>query len=139
MIATISAIVMMSATVAALLWGVWTYKRNGEAQVQLLALQMLQHHLDLAVAHPDLASGDEIQAVDARYGWFAARALLTAQTLWTLVGHQSEWVRTINAIVRQHKRYLLSGEFVCDDFNPAFVEHLRAQVPDLKCRPLPTP
>jgi hypothetical protein len=26
-------------TVAALLWGVWTYKRNGEAQIQLLALE----------------------------------------------------------------------------------------------------
>jgi hypothetical protein len=139
MIATISAIVMMLATVAALLWGVWTYKRNGEAQLQLLALQMLQHHLDLAVAHPDLASGEEVQAVDARYGWFAARALLTAQTLWTLVGHQPEWVRTINAIVRQHKRYLRSGEFVCDDFNPAFVEHLRVLVPDLKCRHLQSP
>jgi hypothetical protein len=70
---------------------------------------------------------------DARYGWFAAQALVTAQTLWTLVGHQPEWVRSINAIVRQHQRYLRSGDFVCDDFNPAFVEHLRSLVPDLKC------
>jgi hypothetical protein len=83
----------------ALLWGVWTYKRNGEAQVQLLALGTLQHYLDLAVAHPDLASRDDSEAVDPRYAWFAAQSLTTAQTLWLLVGRQENWQRSINAIV----------------------------------------
>ena len=44
--------------VAALLWGVRTYKRNGEAQIQLLALERVQHYLDLAVKYPDLATRD---------------------------------------------------------------------------------
>jgi hypothetical protein len=120
-------------TVAALLWGVWTYKRNGEAQIQLLALERLQHYLDLAVKYPDLASRDESQSVDVRYAWFAAQSLTTAQTLWLLVGGQPSWQRSINAIVRQHHSYLRSGAFVCDDFCPDFVGYLRTRVTELKC------
>ena len=67
LIPVVATIVMALSTVFALFWGVWTYKRNGEAQVQLQALGMLQHYLDLAVAHPDLASRDSNQLVDARY------------------------------------------------------------------------
>lgn len=133
LIAVLATVVMAAATVAALLWGVWTYKRNGEAQLQLLALGTLQHYLDLAVAHPDLASRDENRPVDARYAWFAAQSLTTAQTLWLLVGRQSNWQRSINAIVRQHHSYLRSGVFVCDDFSPEFVGYLRTVVADLKC------
>jgi hypothetical protein len=40
-------------SVAALLWGVWAYMRNAEAHIQSLALERLQHYLDLAVKHPD--------------------------------------------------------------------------------------
>lgn len=126
-------VTMAFATVAALAWGIWTYRRNGEMQTQLIALQTLQHYLDLAVAHPDLASAGEQHARDARYAWFAAHALVTAQTLWQLVGRQPQWQRSVDAIVRQHQAYLRSGLFVCEDFSPAFVAHLRALVPDLKC------
>jgi hypothetical protein len=126
-------IVLAVSTVAALLWGVWTYRRSAQAQVQLLALGTLQHYLDLAVAHPDLASRRDDQLVDPPYGWFAAHALATAQTLWTLVGHQVEWQRAINAIIRQHRSYLCSGAFVCDDFAPEFVRYLRQRVAGLKC------
>jgi hypothetical protein len=104
-----------------------------EAQVQLLALGTLQHYLDLAVAHPDLASHDGAQPVDAQYAWFAAHALNTAQTLRTLVGRQPDWQRSINAIVRQHRSYLRSGAFVCDDFSPEFLSYLREKVPDVRC------
>jgi hypothetical protein len=120
-------------SVCALLWGVWTYKRNAEAQVQLLALQTLMHYLDLALAHPDLASRDESQPVDARYAWFAAQALTIAQTLWLLVGREANWRRSVNAIVRQHHSYLRSEVFVCDDFSPEFVSYLRTQAPGLRC------
>ena len=89
---------------------VWTYKRNGEAQIQLPALERLQHYLDLAVKYPDLASRDESQSVDVRYAWFAALSLTTAQTLWLHVGRQPTWQRSINAIVRQHHSYLRSGD-----------------------------
>jgi hypothetical protein len=120
-------------SMCALLWGVWTYKRNSERQVQLLALETLMHYLDLAVAHPDLASRDECQSVDVRYAWFAALSLTTAQTLWLLVGRQPNWQQSINAIVRQHHSYLRSGAFVCDDFSPDFVSYLRTRVRELKC------
>jgi len=120
-------------SVCALLWGVWTYKRNTEAQIQLLALQTLMRYLDLAVAHPDLASQDEGSSVDARYAWFATHSLTIAQTLWLVVGHQPNWQRPINAIVRQHRPFLRSGTFVCGDFSPEFVGYLRTRVAELKC------
>jgi hypothetical protein len=133
MIAVLASIFIAAGTVGALLWGVWTYKRSGEAQVQLLALGTLQHYLDLAVEHPDLASRDDSQPVDARYAWFATQSLTTAQTLWLLVGRQPNWQRSINAILRQHRSYLQSGALVCDDFSPEFVEYLRTRVANLKC------
>jgi hypothetical protein len=136
LIPVLASVVMTAATVAGLLWGVWTYKRNGEAQVQLLALGSLQHYLDLAVAHPDLATRGDSDAVDVRYAWFAAQALTTAQTLWMLVGHQATWQRSINAIAREHRSYLRSGAFVCTDFSPDFVSYLRTRVADLKCAEL---
>ena len=126
-------VVVTVSTVATLLWGVWTYRRNAQTQIQLQALSALQHYLDLAVARPDLASRHEGQPVDAPYAWFAVHALVTAQTLWTLVGEQAEWQRAINAIIRQHRPYLCSGAFMCEDFAPAFVSYLRQRVADLKC------
>lgn len=128
-----ASIVLALSTVAALLWGVWTYGRSGQAQAQFLALGTLQHYLDLAVARPDLASRRDDQPVDPPYAWFAAHALTTAQTLWTLVGHQVQWQRAINAIIRQHRSYLRSGVFVCDDFAPEFVSYLRHRVAGLRC------
>jgi hypothetical protein len=133
LIPVLTSIVIAAGTVSALLWGVWTFKRNGEAQVQLLALGTLQHYLDLAIAHPDLASRNDGQPVDARYGWFAAQSLTTAQTLWLLAGRQPTWQRSINAIVRQHRSYLRSGAFVCEDFSPEFVGYLRTRVQGLRC------
>ncbi len=124
---------MAAATVISLVWAVWTYRRNAQAQVQLLALGTLQHYLDLAVAHPDLASPDNEQPIDPWYGWFAIQALTTAEMLWTLVGRRADWQLAINAIVRQHRPYLRSGALVCEDFAPAFVSYLRERVSDLKC------
>ncbi len=132
-------VIGLSAAIS-LLFGVWTYNRNAKAQmenakaqVQLLALGSLQHYLDLAVEHPDLASRGNDQPVDPRYAWFGAEALTTAQTLLLLVGQQADWQRSINAIIRQNRPYLRSGAFVCDDFEPGFVSYLRGRVPTLKC------
>lgn len=85
---------------AALLWGVWTYKRNGEAKVRLLALETLYHYLDLAVAHPDLVIRDESQSVDLRLCMVRrtvndhsadTQSLTVAQTLWLLGGRRPNW------------------------------------------------
>ncbi len=80
-LALAAGIVVAAATVIPLVWAVWTHRCNAEAQVQLLALGTLQHSLDMAVAHPDLASPDDKPPIEPRYGWFAAQALATAQTL----------------------------------------------------------
>jgi len=131
-----ASIVMAAVAVATLLIGFWNSNRNAEAQLQLLALGTIQHYLDLAVEHPDLASHDYDQPIDAKYGWFAAHALTTAQTLWIMVGHQVDWQRSINAIIRQHQPYLRSGAFVCDDFAPEFVSYLKERVANLRCAEL---
>ncbi|MET7383297.1 hypothetical protein ABZT08_31685 [Streptomyces sp. NPDC005526] len=136
----IAFIVLAAATVASVVLAVWTYRRSARAQLtaaraqlQLSALGILQHHLDLAVAHPDLASPGDERTVDARYAWFAVHALNTAQTLRALVGEEPDWQRAIDALVRGHRPYLRSGAFVCDDFSPGFVDYLRHRVPDLRC------
>ena len=128
-----TSVVLAVAAAISLLFGVWSYRRNAEAQLQLSALGSLQHYLDLAVAYPELASRDDDQPIDARYAWFAAQALTTAQTLRVLVGEQDDWERAVNAIVRQHRSYLRSGAFVCDDFSPEFVGYLRERVARLSC------
>jgi len=128
-----ASIALAVATIFSLILATWTYRRNAQAQVQLLALTTLQHYLGRAVDHPELASGGNDQPIDARYAWFAAQALFTAQTLRTLVGGQTDWQRAIDAIVREHGPYLRSGTFVCEDFTPEFVAYLRERVPDLKC------
>lgn len=132
-VAVWATIVIAATAVITLLVGVLNYRRNTEDQLQLLALGILQHYLDLAVEHPDLATRDEEKPIDPRYGWFAAHALTTAQTLRTLVGYEANWQRAINAIVRQHRSYLRSGAFVCDDFTPEFVGYLRERVAGLRC------
>ncbi len=132
-VAVWATIVLAATAVITLLVGVLNYRRNAEDQLQLLALGILQHYLDLAVEHPDLATRDEEKPIDPQYGWFAAQALTTAQTLRTLVGHEANWQRAIDAIVRQHRSYLRSGAFVCADFTPEFVSYLRERVADLKC------
>ncbi|WAL64448.1 hypothetical protein ORV05_26250 [Amycolatopsis cynarae] len=125
-------LILALATVASVVFAVYTYRRNGQAQLQLSALGLLQHYLDLAVEHPDLASPGDDRPVDARYAWFAVHALNTAQTLWLLAGQEPDWQRAINAIIRQHRPFLLSGAFAGDDFNPAFVAFLRRQIPGVR-------
>ena len=140
LIAVSASVVLATSTVISVSLAVWSYRRtaaaqvrNAEAQFQLLALSTLQHYLDLAVAHPELATRADDQPVDASYAWFAAQAMTTAQILRELVGNQADWERSINAIVRHHRSYLRSGAFVCDDFSPAFVSYLRERVPGLSC------
>ena len=131
-----ASVVVAAAAVVSLAVGIWDYNRNAQAQVQLTALSILQNYLNLAVQHPDLASRDAGDPVDARYAWFAAHALNTAQTLRGLVGHQEDWQRAIDAIVRQQQPYLRSGLFECRDFSPGFVTYLRAKTADLRCAQL---
>lgn len=128
-----ASVVVATAAVVSLGVGVWNSHRSARAQVQAMALANLQSYLALAVEHPDLASPDESRPVDARYGWFAAYALNTAQTLRALVGHEAGWQRGIDTIVRQHGPYLRSGAFHCEDYDPAFVAYLRQRVADLRC------
>jgi hypothetical protein len=132
LVALVASIVLAAASAASLLFGVWTYRRNANAQLhatktqlQLTALGTLQHYFDLAVEHPELASPDDRQPVDARYAWFAGQALYTAQTLRTLVGDERDWQAPINLLVRNHRPFLHSTYFRPDDFDADFVDHLR--------------
>lgn len=128
-----TSVVIAGVAVASLVVGIRNYNRNAEAQVEVMALGSLQSYLALAVEHPDLASWDDSRRVDARYAWFAAYALNTAQTLRALVGHEASWQRGIDAIIRQHRPYLRSGAFVCGDYDPGFVEYLRETFADTRC------
>ena len=131
-----ASVVVAAVAAVSLAVGIWDNNRNAQAQVQLTALSVLQNYLNLAVQYPELASHDPNDPVDARYAWFAAHALNTAQTLQVLVGHHEDWQRAIDAIIRRQQPYLRSGLFECRDFSPAFVTYLQAQVADLRCAQL---
>ena len=87
----------------------------------------------MSVEHPDLASRDPGQPVDAEYEWFATHALFTAETLWVLVGDDPRWKRSIAFILRQHRGYLEQGHFVCGNFSAEFVTYVKNQIKGLKC------
>ena len=116
-----------------MVFGVLTYQRSAAEHRQAGAVGMLQDYLESAVEHPDLASGNPEQPVDARYDWFATNALFTAETLWTLVGDDPRWQRAIDSIMRQHRGYLVQGRFACGDYTPAFVKYIQDRIRELKC------
>ena len=87
----------------------------------------------MAVEHPELASRDPGQPVDAQYEWFATNALFTAETLFVLVGDDPRWKNSIAFIVRQHRGYLEDGHFICGNFSSGFVTYVTDEIKDLKC------
>jgi len=115
------------------IFAVVTYTRGVHEQRQAAAIGILQEYLKLSVDHPDLASRDSSEPVDAKYGWFATHALFTAETLWTLVGSDDKWQNTITFVLRQHRGYLEAGVLSCDAFQAEFVEYMKARIPELKC------
>lgn len=128
-----ASIVVASTATISLGTGIWSFNRNAEIQAQFMALSALQNYLNLAVQYPDLASRDNDHAVDARYAWFAANALNTAQTLGILAGYQADWQPAIDSIIRHHQPYLRSGLFVCDDFKPEFISYIRTKAEEVRC------
>ena len=120
-------------TAGSMVFGVLTYQRSATENRQAASLGMLQEYLKLSVEHPDLASRAPDQPADARYAWFATHALFTAETLWNLVGDDLRWQRAIDSILRQHRAYLVQGDFACADFTPEFVKYIQIRVPQLKC------
>ena len=120
-------------TAGSMLFGVLTYQRSAANQRQAGSLNILNDYLKMTVEHPDLASRDPGQPVDAEYEWFATHALFTAETLWVLVGDDPRWTRSIAFILRQHRSYLEQGHFICGNFSSEFVTYVKNQIKDLKC------
>ena len=120
-------------TAGSMVFGVLTFRRSAEEQRQSMALGVLQDYLKVSVEHPDLASFDGHGPVDVRHAWFAVNGLFTAQAIWTLVGDDPRWKRIVNAIIRDHTVFLQRGNLPCDEYDPAYIEYVRASVPALKC------
>ncbi len=100
------------------------------AQAQATALGILHAQMQLAVEHPDLAAtdpNDRPALDDPRYGWFAMNALLTADTIYAVIGDDPEWRNTADSLVRQHLPFILSPEFPCELFNAEFHHFVREE------------
>ena len=128
-----AAILVAVVTASSMIFGVLTYQRSAADQREAAALSILQDYLKLSIEHPDLASRDRGQPVDAKYQWFATHALFTAETLWRLEGEDEKWRKAIDSLLRQHRGYLGQGVFPCGDFMPDFLNYVRKRVPELKC------
>jgi hypothetical protein len=89
------------------------------------------------VEHPDLAMRDpEDRAAldDPRYVWFATHALVTANTVSALAGDTPEWRSTAATLIGQHLPFVLSEEFPCELFTPAFLRLVRESAQDAAAR-----
>jgi hypothetical protein len=74
-------------------------------------------------------------SIHARYIWFATHSLFTVESLWTLVGEDERWERTLEALLRPHCGYIQQGVLGCDAFDPDFCKFLKSRFPELKCAP----
>jgi hypothetical protein len=118
--------------VAAFVVGAWFTWQAAKGQAEAAAVAVLQDYFKLAIDHPDLADWPEEKPVDDRYEWFASHAYFTAETIF-IHADETEWRNTARSIVRLHHAYVRDGRFSCEDFNPDFVDFVRAEVPDFRC------
>lgn len=131
-----ASIATVGAALFAILTFAWTAKTEADAaraQAQATTLEILQAQMQLAVEHPEYASGAEADAAvlaDPRYGWFAMNALLTADTVYALMGDDPEWRQSAAMLVAQHAPFVRSSHFQCSLFNPPFLALIRAQLQD---------
>jgi hypothetical protein len=129
-IATVLAALFAIVTFA---WSAKTELDTARAQAQATTLEILQAQMQLAVEHPEYATGDTADPAilaDPRYGWFAMNALLTADTVYALVGDDPEWRQSAAMLVAQHQPFVRSPEFPCDVFNAGFLAFVREQTQD---------
>lgn len=126
---------VIAATVAtaSMIFAVTTYLRGARQQRQAAAIGILQDYLKFSVDHPELASRSPDAPADARYEWFAIHTLFTAESLWTFVGEDERWDRTLEVLIRPHRSFLQRGSLSCDAYQPGFLQFLKEKFPDLRC------
>ena len=122
-------------TAGSVIVGLVTYRRSVTEQRQAAALGILHEYLKLSVEHPELASRERGQAIDASYDAFVTHALATAETAWALVGDDRRWDRSIGAVVLPHREYLTQGVLHCENYQTEFLQYLRERVPGVQCAP----
>jgi len=120
-------------TTASMIFAVTTYWQGSREHRQASAIGILQDYLKFSVEHPELASRPADAPIDARYVWFATHTLFTVESLWTLVGNDERWDRTLEALLRPHRGYLQQGVLGCDAMDPGFLQFLEGRFPELKC------
>lgn len=111
------------ATVGAALFAIVTFAWSAKmeldtarAQAMATTLEILQAQMQLAVEHPELAMGageDPARLANPDYGWFAMNALLTADTVYALMGDDPEWSQSAAMLVLQHEAFVRSPDFPC--------------------------
>ena len=126
-------LIAASVATVSMIFAVTTYLRGAHEQRQVAAIGILQDYLKFSVEHPELASRSPDAPTDARYEWFAIHTLFTAESLWTFVGEDERWDRTVDVLVRPHRAFLQQGSLSCDAYQPGFLQYLKERFPDLRC------
>ncbi len=128
-----SPVLAASVATVSMIFAVTTYWQGAREQRQAAAIGILQDYLKFSVEHPDLASRPADAPSDARYAWFVTHTLFTAETLWTFVGEDQRWERTLDVLLRPHRAYLQQETLACDAFQPGFLQYLKSRFQELKC------
>jgi hypothetical protein len=132
--ASISAVFAALIAAIAFAWGAKTELDAARAQALATVLGIVQAQTQLALEYPDLAARDPDDTAaleDPRYVWFAINALTTADSIYALVGDDPSWRYAAEALVQQHLPFVLSPEFPCELFAPAFVRFVREETREM--------
>jgi hypothetical protein len=122
--ANISTVVAAVVAAIAFAWGAKNELDAANAEKHATVMQVVQAQTQLAVEHPDLAvrnPDDRAGLDDPRYVWFAMNALLTADTIYDLVGNEPDWRNAAAILIEQHLSFVLSPDFPCQLFEPSFI------------------
>jgi hypothetical protein len=115
------------ATVAAA-GGVWVayrqWKSGVRSQQEATALGIWKDYVQLALAHPDLASpdasllnGDRRSERFRRYDWFVSAMLFACEQIVALQPHDREWRASIADHLHIHRVYLSHPSFLPDRYS----------------------
>jgi hypothetical protein len=128
--ANVATVLAAVVAIAAFVWSAKTDTDTARTQALTEAITIVQAYTQLALQYPALAARppDDLAAMrDPQYVWFAVNALLTADSLFALEGHDPTWRAVVATLIRQHQPFVLDPGFACAQYAPAFLQLVREQ------------
>jgi hypothetical protein len=115
-------IVGVVVAIVAILFGFFTYEGTADLQQETTAYTLYREHLQLCFEHPDYASASKAVLKDAKYEWFVANALHSADAILVLRPKDDGWRETIKEVIRIHQEYIRDKSFPREHYSPMLLK-----------------